>query len=308
VTGDILSNGKTIAFQYCAKPMAPDSRAEVWHGAEFITLRGNSAFEIRDYYQLRAEGSRGQGGEGGVRYVKSGLRAEAMAQLLEALEHLMLEKQLYLDPDLSLPKLADCLNTTVNHVSQTINAGLQTTFFDYINQKRVEAAIKLDAVRYKIPRGDPRYCFGGGLQLHLHFLQRLSQSHGSDARLISAAGQACGLRGSERPEVPSVIEIWHLGVIGVAFALSDGGVNPSEFVTEVAWENLAGGEQFNRFINTCWQCGVIFREISISRHRFTGIDSLVAVHDEYPPRLRRARDTDWLLHPLRGAQCGGCAL
>jgi AraC-like DNA-binding protein len=143
VTGDILSNGKTIAFQYCAKPMAPDSRAEVWHGAEFITLRGNSAFEIRDYYQLRAGLSRGQGGEGGVRYVKSGLRAEAMAQLLEALEHLMLEKQLYLDPDLSLPKLADCLNTTVNHVSQTINAGLQTTFFDYINQKRVEAAIKL---------------------------------------------------------------------------------------------------------------------------------------------------------------------
>lgn len=66
-----------------------------------------------------------------------------MAQLLEALECLMVEQQLYLDPELSLPKLADYLDTTVNHVSQTINAGLQTTFFDYINQKRVEAAIKL---------------------------------------------------------------------------------------------------------------------------------------------------------------------
>ena len=31
----------------------------------------------------------------------------------------------------------------MNHVSQTINAGLQTTFFDYINQRRVEAAMKL---------------------------------------------------------------------------------------------------------------------------------------------------------------------
>jgi AraC-like DNA-binding protein len=143
VTGDILTNGKTIAFQYCAKPMAPDSQTTIWHGAEFITLRGNSALEIRDYYQARVSLPRSQRGDDAARYVKSGLREDAMAQLLEALECLMVERQLYLDPDLSLPKLADYLDTTVNHVSQAINAGLQTTFFDYINQKRVEAAIKL---------------------------------------------------------------------------------------------------------------------------------------------------------------------
>ena len=143
VTGDILTNGKAIAFQYCAKPMAPDSKTTIWHGAEFITLRGNSALEIRDYYQARVSLPRSQRGDDAARYVKSGLREDAMAQLLEALECLMVERQLYLDPDLSLPKLADYLDTTVNHVSQAINAGLQTTFFDYINQKRVEAAIKL---------------------------------------------------------------------------------------------------------------------------------------------------------------------
>tara|TARA_B000000609_G_C24115240_1_gene316343 strand:- start:4 stop:777 length:774 start_codon:yes stop_codon:yes gene_type:complete len=143
VTGDILTNGKTIAFQYCAKPMAPDSKTTIWHGAEFITLRGNSALEIRDYYQARVSLPRSQRGDDVARYVKSGLREETMAQLLESLERLMVERRLYLDPELSLPKLADYLNTTVNHVSQTINAGLQTTFFDYINQKRVEAAIKL---------------------------------------------------------------------------------------------------------------------------------------------------------------------
>ena len=143
VTGDILTNGKTIAFQYCAKPMAPDSQTTIWHGAEFITLRGNSALEIRDYYQARISLPRSQRGDDAARYVKSGLREDAMAQLLEALECLMVERQLYLDPELSLPKLADYLDTTVNHVSQTINAGLRTTFFDYINQKRVEAAIKL---------------------------------------------------------------------------------------------------------------------------------------------------------------------
>lgn len=143
VTGDILTNGKTIAFQYCAKPMAPENWTASWHGAEFITLRGTVALEIRDYYQARVSLPHSQRGDDTARYVKSGLREDAMAQLLEALECLMVERQLYLDPELSLPKLADYLGTTVNHVSQTINAGLQTTFFDYINQKRVEAAIKL---------------------------------------------------------------------------------------------------------------------------------------------------------------------
>jgi AraC-like DNA-binding protein len=142
VTGDILTNGTTIAFQYCAKPMAPDNRTPIWHGAEFITLRGGSALEIRDYYQTRVSLPRSQRSGDAARYVKSGLREETMAQLLEALERLMAERQLYLDPELSLPKLAHYLGTTVNHVSQTINAGLQTTFFDYVNQKRVEAAIQ----------------------------------------------------------------------------------------------------------------------------------------------------------------------
>ena len=143
VTGDILTNGKTIAFQYYAQPMAPDSLKTTWHGAEFIKLRGGSALEIRDYYQARVSLPRSQRGEDTARYTKSGLREEATAQLLEALESLMVEGQLYLDPELSLPKLADHLDTTVNHVSQAINAGLQTTFFDYINQRRVEAASKL---------------------------------------------------------------------------------------------------------------------------------------------------------------------
>ena len=60
VTGDILTDRKAIAFKYCAKPMAPDIRTAIWHGAEFITLRGNSALEIRYYYQARVSLPRSQ--------------------------------------------------------------------------------------------------------------------------------------------------------------------------------------------------------------------------------------------------------
>ena len=141
VMGDILCSGTTIAFQYCAKPLEPGKQSSPWHGAEFITLSGKSALEIRDYYQLPKE--RALNGNGKGRYVKSGLSQGGMAELLDNLEQVMEREQLHLDPDLSLPKLAEHLNATVNYVSQAINAGLQSTFFDYVNRKRVDEALAL---------------------------------------------------------------------------------------------------------------------------------------------------------------------
>jgi AraC-like DNA-binding protein len=63
--------------------------------------------------------------------------------LLTNLKQLMADEKLYLDPDLSLPKLAEHLGTSVNHLSQAINSGLEMTFFDYINQYRVNEAMDI---------------------------------------------------------------------------------------------------------------------------------------------------------------------
>ena len=40
--------------------------------------------------------------------------------------------------------------------------------------------------------------------------------------------------GLECPEVPSIIEVWDPGVIGIAFALPDSGINLREFLAEIA--------------------------------------------------------------------------
>ena len=79
VTGDILTNGKTIAFQYCAA-MEPDIRTAIWHGAEFITLRGNSALEFATTTR-RALACHAASEVTPARY-ESGLREETMARLL----------------------------------------------------------------------------------------------------------------------------------------------------------------------------------------------------------------------------------
>ncbi|MEE4279797.1 MAG: AraC family transcriptional regulator [Halieaceae bacterium] len=144
IVGDVLSNGKTVAFQYRVVPRDPTSDDPGWGGAEFIVLDGDTATQISDYYLVPgSDPGRGSASAGGRRYAKSGLGEEAMNELLAALDTAMVEKKTFLDPDLSLPKLAESLDCSVNHLSQAINAGHKLSFFDYINRFRVAEAARM---------------------------------------------------------------------------------------------------------------------------------------------------------------------
>lgn len=145
VIGDVLSNGKTIAFQYRVVPIDPTSGLPAWSGAEFIELDGEVAGKIFDYYRVPGSAPRRSDGLTGAgrRYAKSGLGQAAMGQLLESLRQAMEVDRIYLDPELSLPRLADTLGCSVNHLSQAINAGHKLSFFDYLNQFRVAEAARL---------------------------------------------------------------------------------------------------------------------------------------------------------------------
>jgi len=143
VLGAVLHNAQTIAFQYQASPIEHSDKSIIWRGAEFITLKGSMAQEISDYYQALTPDEVINSTHAVRRYAKSGLHREALKALLTNLKQLMADEKLYLDPDLSLPKLAEHLGTSVNHLSQAINSGLEMTFFDYINQYRVNEAMDI---------------------------------------------------------------------------------------------------------------------------------------------------------------------
>jgi AraC-like DNA-binding protein len=49
----------------------------------------------------------------------------------------------YLDPELSLPKLAEHMNVSVHFLSQAINTSLNENFFQFINRYRIEESKKL---------------------------------------------------------------------------------------------------------------------------------------------------------------------
>ena len=77
------------------------------------------------------------------KYKRSALTIEMAENIAQKLEAAMTSEQLYLDANLSLPKLAKHIHTSPNYISQTLNENLATNFFDYVNHKRIVAAQKL---------------------------------------------------------------------------------------------------------------------------------------------------------------------
>lgn len=146
--GEILGNRDMIAFQY---RMVPDGKGDptgAWHGAEFVTLHGNAAMTITDYYDIPGSPERALTPAMSLatrrsKYAKSGLDDARLRALQRRLEAVMQRERAFRQPDLTLPKLADLVGCSPNHLSQVINAGFGVSFFEYLNGYRVQLAKEL---------------------------------------------------------------------------------------------------------------------------------------------------------------------
>jgi AraC-like DNA-binding protein len=72
------------------------------------------------------------------RYQKSGLKESSADKLEKKLKELMDNEKLYLDENFSLPKLAEIMDASQNHLSQLINERFKQNFYDFVNAYRVE--------------------------------------------------------------------------------------------------------------------------------------------------------------------------
>lgn len=139
LVGEFLKGENTIAFQYRMFPFENDLKSEkpiYYHGAEFIKLRGDAAMVITDYYDTAIKAQV-------HKYAKSGLASDQILKHKQRLDQVMRLQKQYLSPDLTLPKLAQAVGCSVNHLSQVINSGFDTSFFDYLSRYRIEYAKKL---------------------------------------------------------------------------------------------------------------------------------------------------------------------
>ncbi|TRY33171.1 helix-turn-helix domain-containing protein [Aliiglaciecola sp. M165] len=74
------------------------------------------------------------------KYQRSALDKSHSQRIAQKLEELMETQQVYLDPSISLTKLASLTGISSNYVSQTLNETLGQSFFDYINSWRIRHA------------------------------------------------------------------------------------------------------------------------------------------------------------------------
>jgi AraC-like DNA-binding protein len=74
------------------------------------------------------------------KYAKSGLNSRQLLEYKHRLEQIMRSNKLFLWSDLTLPKLAKAVDCSVNHLSQVINSGFDMSFFDYVNEYRIQYA------------------------------------------------------------------------------------------------------------------------------------------------------------------------
>lgn len=84
-----------------------------------------------------------------IKYAASKMEGEELLQCCNKVGQFMTLNRPYLDPDLTLPKLAEDLNVSTHHLSQVINEMHGKNFFNFINKYRVEE------VKRKIE--DPKY-------------------------------------------------------------------------------------------------------------------------------------------------------
>ena len=186
--GEILTSSNTIAFQYQVCPLEHGEQCSsptAYRGAEFMTLHGDAAMTITDYYDIRGVGQPStpaqlSSGHPQVnKYAKSGLSSEQLLEFKGRLERIMQLQQLFLRSDLTLPMLAGTVGCSVNHLSQVINSGFGMSFFDYLNRYRIEYAKEL------LSRGEGR----GGAILNIAFTVGFNSNSAFYAAFKKRVGQ-----------------------------------------------------------------------------------------------------------------------
>ncbi|WP_128548533.1 helix-turn-helix domain-containing protein [Larkinella soli] len=114
------------------------------------------------------------------KYEKSALSDELEENLLGKLTSLLDTEKPFLESDLSLPRLAQRLNTSPHHLSQLINDRLGQSFFDLLATYRVREAQRLlqhpDSVNLKIDEIAERVGYNSTSAFHTAFKRLTGQT------------------------------------------------------------------------------------------------------------------------------------
>ncbi len=135
------------AFVYWTRSfIATDTGRKVnMNGVELIVFREGKICDIHEFYDFRDTGlepvAMPEKGTHLEKMTKLGLTETMVQQLSEELLHYFDVKKPYLQPEITLATVSDHLGYTRNQISFVINHILGRTFYDLINERRVDHVI-----------------------------------------------------------------------------------------------------------------------------------------------------------------------
>ena len=179
LTGDVLSNDYSVAFQY--KMSSGHNDTPYRCGAEFITFQGDGAVLISDYYDPTYSESLVKGLSHAItsqKYAKSGLASEQLDNYKERLVKLMAEQKVYLNPEITLPSLAQMVGCSINHLSQAVNSGFSMSFFDFLNSYRIDEAKSILLNQSSLSKSILDVSFASGFNSNSAFYAAFKKSTG----------------------------------------------------------------------------------------------------------------------------------
>lgn len=75
-----------------------------------------------------------------LRYERSGLTGQAIQDIMEQIKEYMIREKPFVKHDCSLGTFSDGLSLSRNHITQVLNDGFKKTFYEFVNEYRVEEA------------------------------------------------------------------------------------------------------------------------------------------------------------------------
>jgi AraC-like DNA-binding protein len=147
---EIVATPNGMVARYVAYDVDdPEGCLPIYNGAEVITLSDGLILTISDYYcdpnptDLIDLAKVADAHHRGVDSVSRGLSAKASSRISRRLAALVGEAIFFLDPDLTMTKLAEQVGCSVMHLFHVLEDQKGTTFLDYVNECRCRYASSL---------------------------------------------------------------------------------------------------------------------------------------------------------------------
>jgi ligand-binding sensor domain-containing protein/AraC-like DNA-binding protein len=134
ISNDGLWSEGAATVSFAIAPPFHRTKAFLFLVIAVIALAAGAAAFVSRYRRIKRER---------MKYSTTSISDERMENALAELQALIEEEKIYLDPDLTLQKLAKRLKIHYNHLSRIINERFGVSFKNYINAYRVEEAKRL---------------------------------------------------------------------------------------------------------------------------------------------------------------------